>query len=209
MIMNHWVQWGTLFSDKPICCTHQNYGMIIQLQLESSFFIRVAFWDLRFGFANVPGNDGRQSVALSGGIGTLSETAISRGTGNMMINQWIWGTHFWKRQYSDSNIATYFIWTATFWSNVLVSEWHGTNLAAKEQRTALRLLGGCTWDSSRFMTSTARTQGIGQREERSGPTWPNQSRLGSNLAVFGLGPNLGVTFAELGPVGSNLDQTWA
>jgi hypothetical protein len=40
----------------------------------------------------------------------------------MMINQWIWGTHFWKRQYSASNIATYFIWTAAFWSNVLVSE---------------------------------------------------------------------------------------
>ena len=57
------------------------------------------------------------------------------------------------------------------------------------------------------MTSTARTQGIGQREERSGPTWPNQSRLGSNLAVLGLGPNLGVTFAELGPVCSNLGPT--
>ena len=49
--------------------------------------------------------------------------------------------------------------------------------------------------SSRFATSSARTQGIGQRGKKR-PTWPNQSQLGSNLAVLGLGPNLRRTRAS-------------
>ena len=56
------------------------------------------------------------------------------------------------------------------------------------------------------------------REERSRRTWPNQSRLGSSLAVLGplswdeqerIWAQLGLTCAELGPVGSNLGPTWA
>ena len=61
------------------------------------------------------------------------------------------------------------------------------------------------------------------RQERSGPTvlgptkaiWPNQSRLGSNLAILGpklgrTGPNLGPTWAQLAPNSGQLAPTyWA
>ena len=63
--------------------------------------------------------------------------------------------------------------------------------------------------SSRFVTRTARTQGIGQRKE-AGLLGPTKSRLPSNLAVLGLklvrsGAHLSP--AELGPLGSNLGPT--
>jgi hypothetical protein len=44
-------------------------------------------------------------------------------------------------------------------------------------------------------------------QERNGPIWPNQSRLGSNLAVLGF--KLGRTGASLGQRGRNLRRTQA
>ena len=70
----------------------------------------------------------------------------------------------------------------------------------------------CEKDSGRFATSTAPTQGIGQRE----CTWPNQSRLGSKLDLrrtrgswHQLGLNLSPTGVEHGATWARLDASWA
>ena len=55
--------------------------------------------------------------------------------------------------------------------------------------------------SRRFATRTARTQRLGQRGKRSGRTLPNQSRLGSNLAVAANSGQLAPTWANLRPTG--------
>lgn len=60
--------------------------------------------------------------------------------------------------------------------------------------------------SSRFAPSTARTQGMAEpkaTEVKLGRPWP---QVWPNTNQLELRPNLGLAFAKLGPLGSNLAQ---